>query len=143
MSEVRCRKHLVQVLPALLAYLVLFIGFVVAFLVCYLRSAPDAVGLQIGLQVIALWAGAKFIWGYLKWMANEVVVTPTRISVRSGWLSRSDRTWNLASAVVECRQGLIDRVFGIGTLVITSIDGQTTILPGLEHFVYVQRVLQG
>ena len=65
----------------------------------------------------ALWT----IWAYITWMTSHFVVTDDRIIWREGWIRKSgidiplERVNNVSN-----RQGILERIFGAGDLVIES-----------------------
>ena len=120
-----------------------FFLIVVAAVAGYLSTLPtgkaapllQAVTWGIGL-VVALWLVVK---PFLAWLTTEYTVTNRRLITRTGILSRRGHDIPLVRVNdVAYEHGLLDRMLGCGTLVISdaSQHGQV-ILPDIPH---VERV---
>lgn len=108
-------------LPVVALLLVLGAGIFLATLVPDLDPPWDTVGL-IAIGVVG---GVLLIWLFLvpfvRWRTTHFVVTTDRVIVREGVIKRSGIDIPMARIhSVRFEHGLVDRIFGCGTLVIES-----------------------
>jgi uncharacterized membrane protein YdbT with pleckstrin-like domain len=90
----------------------------------YLSSLPDSHE-NLWLTVIWVVAGlvilAYTVWPFLKWFTTTYTVTDRRLTTHSGVLNRSGHDIPLARiSDVSYQKGVLDRVFGCGTLVVSD-----------------------
>ncbi len=116
---VTTRTHVkVLLLPALAL-------IVVAGLAGYLSSLPS--GDQAGIWRLVVWviAGALIVWfsvaPFLRWLMRTYTFTNRRLITRNGVLTRRghDIPLNRVSDI-SYEKGLVDRIFGCGTLVVSG-----------------------
>ena len=90
----------------------------------YLSSLPDShqqVWLTIIWVVAALVILVWTVWPFLKWFTTTYTVTTRRRTTHSGVINRTGHDIPLARiSDVSYEKGLLDRVFGCGTLVISD-----------------------
>ena len=84
---------------------------------------PTAKNVLFGV-IWAIWlvvVGWLTVWPFFSWLTTHFVVTTRRVMYRHGVLTRSGIDIPLARInSVEFRHGLINRMFGAGTLIIES-----------------------
>ncbi len=105
--------------PALLLLLVIITAVVVALILpannesALIRAVVGA----IALAAAVMWFGVPF----LRWRTTTYELTNRRLRLRYGIISRTGRDFPLNRiSDVSFRQGVIDRIFGCGTLVVES-----------------------
>jgi uncharacterized membrane protein YdbT with pleckstrin-like domain len=94
----------------------------------YLSSLPDS-HRNIWLTLIWVVAGGVIavysVWPFLKWFTTTYTVTDRRLTTHSGVLNRTGHDIPLARiSDVSYEKGLVDRVWGCGTLVISDASEQ-------------------
>jgi membrane protein YdbS with pleckstrin-like domain len=94
----------------------------------YLSSLPDN-HRNVWLTVIWVVAGLAIvvysIWPFLKWFTTTYTVTNRRLTTHSGVLTRTGHDIPLARiSDVSYEKGLLDRLLGCGTLVISDASEQ-------------------
>jgi membrane protein YdbS with pleckstrin-like domain len=142
MNRIETRRHVLAVLPRLLGLLLLFLAFLGAFLVLFWK-APELVLAHILCQMGAIITGMCFIYSFLDWQCYSVVVTPQCVVEKWGIIFRRSRNYDLASAVLDTRQGPLARLLNLGDLIITLVHNSETIaIRGLSEFRTVCRVLE-
>lgn len=88
----------------------------------------------------ALWL---FVWPLLTWLSATYTITNRRLITRHGVLTRRGHDIPLIRiSDVEYEMGVLDRILGCGTLLISdaSTDGEVT-LPDIPHVEDAQRTL--
>lgn len=128
------------VLPAVVLALAVT-GLVMAWVLL-----PPTEGGRIGLLMVAailLYHGSRYgVHPLLRWWSTEYVLTDERLLIQRGVLVRErhdlplDRINDHAMA-----QSLLDRVFGSGTLTITSLGDQAEVMAGIPAAQLVQNTL--
>ena len=109
----------------LLPYLVLIITLGVGIWLAILAKDASSPWNSIGLIAIGAVALAVIVWLFLvplaRWRTTHFVVTTDRVMVREGVIRRTgiDIPMSRISSV-RFEHGLIDRIFGCGTLIIES-----------------------
>ncbi|MFV2143850.1 MULTISPECIES: PH domain-containing protein [Isoptericola] len=89
--------------------------------VAVVTLVPDGPGRWVGLGVLALVAVVWVFLPWLKWRTTSFSVTNQRIAMRSGLLTRVGRDIPLHRINdVSMEKGLVDRLFGCGTLVVAD-----------------------
>ncbi len=96
---------------------------------------------MVGLVIVARWS----VWPFLNWLTSRYVVTNERILTNHGVIRRYGRTMPLSRVNdVSFDHGLVDRMLGCGTLVVSSAGEQGQLLlydvPKVET---VQREIYG
>lgn len=94
-----------------------------------------------GLVIVARWS----LWPFLNWLTSRYIITNERILTNHGVIRRYGRTMPLSRVNdVSFDHGLIDRILGCGTLVVSSAGEQGQLLlndvPKVET---VQREIYG
>lgn len=144
MNRVETRRHLLAVLPGFVFCIVVFVVFLGASVLLYLWLTPDAAHLHLACNVVALLAGGSLVQGYIAWQFFIVIVTPQRIVTRWGFIFQHSRSYDLASAVVDCEQGAVDRWIDMGDLVLRSPHSDSVVrIDGLADFQAIRRVIEG
>ena len=98
---------------------------IVAGLAGYLTSLPSGDSAWIWRLVIWVIAGAMIVWfcvaPFLRWLHTTYTFTSRRLITRTGILTRRghDIPMNRISDV-SYEKGLVDRIFGCGTLVVSD-----------------------
>ncbi|SFS40841.1 PH domain-containing protein [Saccharopolyspora flava] len=80
----------------------------------------------------------------LRWRTTHFVITTHRLMVREGVFTRSGidiPMWRINS--VRCRRGLVDRLFGCGTLVVESASDEPLEFDDIPQVEQVQTLLYG
>ncbi len=121
-----------------------------------LLALAPAVGLTIGflpggspapVRLVVVLAGAAVLlrWvvrPFLTWWNTVYAVSTMRIMAYRGVVRRSGHEVPLSAVVdVSVEQGVVDRVTGSGTLVVSSAGGVELALPDVPQVVAVQRAL--
>jgi uncharacterized membrane protein YdbT with pleckstrin-like domain len=102
------------------------------------RAAPLLVAVIWGLAlVVAVWLVAK---PFLRWLTTTYTVTDRRLITRTGILSRRGHDIPVPRiSDVAYEHGLVDRLLGCGTLVISDASEQGRVrLPDIPHVEQVQ-----
>jgi uncharacterized membrane protein YdbT with pleckstrin-like domain len=106
--------------PAFLLLLVVAVAIVVIFVLPTGSSNLWPIRLVVGVAALVAaitWFGVPF----LRWRTTTYELTNRRLRLRYGILSRTGRDFPLNRiSDVSFRQGVIDRIFGCGTLVVES-----------------------
>lgn len=122
--------------------LLLIVGVAVTVIVLLPASVGSRADLVIGLVALFL-AIPVFGLPFLRWRTTVYEITTRRLRLREGILTRSGRDFPLNRiSDVSFSQGLVDRVFGCGRLIVES-PGETgqlilSEIPGVRR---VQAVL--
>ena len=106
--------------PALILLLIIAAALVAVF---FLPQNPtDQWPIRLAVGVVALVAAiAGFGVPFLKWRTTTYELTNRRLCLRQGILTRSGRDFPLNRiSDVSFKQGLIDRLFGCGRLIVES-----------------------
>ena len=94
----------------------------------YLSSLPDshqnvwlpAIWVIAGLAIL-VWS----VWPFLKWFTTTYTVTNRRLTTHSGVINRTGHDIPLARiSDVSYEKGLLDRIFGCGTLIVSDASEQ-------------------
>ncbi|RRO12770.1 PH domain-containing protein [Saccharopolyspora rhizosphaerae] len=124
--------------------LVLFVvvgGF--SYLAALVAATPWRVTVWIALGVVGLGLIAWFTLAPLaRWRTTHFVITTNRLMVREGVFTRSGidiPMWRINS--VRFRRGLVDRVFGCGTLVVESASDEPLEFDDIPQVEQVQTLL--
>jgi membrane protein YdbS with pleckstrin-like domain len=102
---------------------------IIAGLAGYLTSLPSGDSAGIWRLVIWVIAGAMIVWfcvaPFLRWLHTTYTFTSRRLITRTGILTRRghDIPLNRISDV-SYEKGLLDRIFGCGTLVVSDASEQ-------------------
>jgi uncharacterized membrane protein YdbT with pleckstrin-like domain len=128
--------------PGGLLLLIIIVAVVVMFLLPSNAVSLGLIRLLIGVVALA----AVFAWvgiPLLKWRATSYELTNRRLRLRDGILTRNGRDFPLNRiSDVSFQQGLIDRIFGCGKLIVESPGEQgQLILPDVPEVQQVQGVL--
>jgi membrane protein YdbS with pleckstrin-like domain len=104
-----------------------------------LQPANTIVGLVaavVAVPVVAIWVVIPF----LRWMTSTYTVTNRRLITRHGILSRTGRDIPLFRINdVAYEKGLLDRLLGCGTLIISDATEKAgVVLPDIPHVEQVQ-----
>ena len=100
-----------------------------------------------GRVAVAVLAGLVLLrWvvlPFLRWRATRVVVTDRRVLTRSGIVSRHGRDLPLSRVDdLAFSRTLVDRVFGSGTVVLSSAgERPALVLPAMPHVALLQATL--
>lgn len=130
----------VLIRPVLLLAVAVGVGAYLATLVAGQSwHAVALIAIAVVVVVVVLW----FTVGPLiRWRTTHFIVTTERVMAREGVLRRTGidiPLWRVNS--VQFRHGLIDRVFGCGTLVIESASEAPLEFDDIPAVEYVQTVL--
>ena len=138
----RLHPHWKTVLRPFFLLIVIVVAAIVALVMLPAGSsagaARDAIGIVVFLAVI--------VWGVLpllRWQTTTYELTTKRLCTRSGIMTRRDRDIPLTRINdVSLEQGVLDRLFGAGRLVVESAGehGQI-VLTDTPHVEYVQATL--
>jgi uncharacterized membrane protein YdbT with pleckstrin-like domain len=122
---------------------VVVLGVVVGA-VAVMTLVPEGFGRWVGLGVLALVTVVWVVVPWLTWRSTSFSVTNQRIAMRSGLVTRVGRDIPLYRINdVAMEKGLIDRMFGCGTLVVSdATEKQGMVLPDVPDVEDVHRRLQ-
>jgi membrane protein YdbS with pleckstrin-like domain len=94
----------------------------------YLSSLPDShrkVWLTIIWVVVGILVAMYSVWPFLKWFTTTYTVTNRRLTTHTGVISRTGHDIPLARiSDVSYEKGVLDRLLGCGTLVISDASEQ-------------------
>lgn len=112
--------------------------------VAVMTLVPEGVGRWVGLGVLVLVAVVWVVVPWLKWRTTSFSVTSQRIAMRSGLVTRVGRDIPLYRINdVAMEKGIVDRMFGCGTLVVSdATEKQGMVLPDVPDVEDVHRRLQ-
>ncbi len=104
------------------AVLLLIIAVALIVIIFLPQNSTDLWPVRLAVGVAAL--AAAIVWfgvPFLKWRTTTYEVTNRRLRLREGIVSRSGRDFPLNRiSDVSFKQGLIDRLFGCGQLIVES-----------------------
>jgi len=110
----------IMVRPALLLLLIVAAAVTIMLVLPQSVAGHGAIRLIVGLVALlaaVIWFGTPF----LRWRTTIYEVTSRRLRLREGIISRSGRDFPLNRiSDVSFSQGLIDRMFGCGRLIVES-----------------------
>jgi membrane protein YdbS with pleckstrin-like domain len=117
------------------------IFLVVAALITTLMMAPHNSVLALGAAVVAI--PVLVVWSlfpFMAWMSSTYTVTNRRLITRHGVLTRTGRDIPLFRINdVAYQMGLIDRILGCGTLIISdATENAGVVLPDIPNVEQVQ-----
>src|SRR5450631_334895 len=124
-----------MILPGVV--LVLVVGGVIAVLMMKPNNAGVALAAAVvAVPILILWSLIPF----LAWISSTYTVTNRRLITRHGVLTRTGRDIPLFRINdVAYRMGLLDRLMGCGTLVISdATENAGVVLPDIPHVEQVQ-----
>ncbi|MDO5504532.1 MAG: PH domain-containing protein [Actinomycetia bacterium] len=118
------RTHIKALVPALLWAVFLIIMLVVVGRLFSGREAYDVtmLGARIIAALLALWL---VVWPVLNWFTARFTITNRRVSHRHGVITRKGRDIPLHRVNdIAIERGLLDRMLGCGTLVVSDATQQ-------------------
>jgi uncharacterized membrane protein YdbT with pleckstrin-like domain len=142
---VSTRTHAKALIGALLVLLIT--AFATAFAAALVDRNVDGVARDVLVGLIAVVALVIFVWFVLRrfvsWYTTTYTFTNRRFIQRSGFIAKEGRTIPLNRiSGVDFEIGLVDRLFGCGTLVVSDASEQGTVplhdIPRVEE---VQRIV--
>jgi uncharacterized membrane protein YdbT with pleckstrin-like domain len=139
------RTHVKVLLGALLV--LLLTAFVAAFAAALVNKNVDGTPRKALLVVVGVLALAIVLWYVLRrfvsWYTTTYTFTNRRFIQRAGFIAKEGRTIPLNRiSGVDFEIGLIDRLFGCGTLVVSDASEQGRVpLKDIPHVEEVQRVV--
>ena len=142
---VSTRTHVKALLGALLV--LLLTAFATAFAAALVDRNVDGVSRDVLMGAIAVAALVLLVWyvlrPFVRWYTTTYTFTNRRFIQRSGFIAKEGRTIPLNRiSGVDFEIGVIDRIFGCGTLVVSDASEQGTVplhdIPRVEE---VQRVV--
>jgi len=114
----------------------------------YLASLPDStndnkntyyIAIAVGFALIALWF---FVRPFLTWITATYTVTNRRLTTHQGVVTRTGHDIQLARiSDVSYEKGLLDRLLGCGTLVISDASDLGVKLPDVPKVAERQRII--
>jgi len=143
---VSTREHVKALLKPFLILLVLV--FLVSFIAAQVNGnvSDDTASTGIGV-IVGVVAVIVLVWWVLRpfvtWATTTYTFTDRRFIQRSGFIAKEGRTIPLNRiSGVDFEMGLIDRIFGCGTLVVTDASESGTVpLKDIPRVEEVQRVV--
>ncbi len=136
-----------MVVPVVVLLLVVAL---VSFLAAFIGAQSWGLWARIVLLVIALALVIRFtLMPLIRWRTTHFVITNRRVLVREGLVTRRGMDIPMRRITgVEFRQGLLERLLGVGTLVIESPSEDALEfrdIPGVEsaHALLYQEVAKG
>jgi uncharacterized membrane protein YdbT with pleckstrin-like domain len=110
----------IMVRPALILLLIVAAAITIMLVLPRSASGQGTIRLVVGLVALlaaVIWFGTPF----LRWRTTIYEVTTKRLRLREGIISRSGRDFPLNRiSDVSFSQGLLDRMFGCGRLIVES-----------------------
>ena len=135
------RTHPKILIPAVLVLLVT--TFLAVYLVTQVSDRVDGDGTRSALEiVIGVLAAAVLLWfvvrPFVSWLFTTYTFTDRRFIQRTGFVAREGRTIPLNRiSGVDFEVGVVDRLFGCGTLVVSDASEQGRVelrdIPRVEH----------
>ncbi|MFW6775269.1 PH domain-containing protein [Nocardioides sp. CPCC 205120] len=121
---VSTRTHVKELFGALLVLLL-----VVAAVVTLLAVLPDGRAGDVGRIATGVVAAAALVWfvvrPFVRWLTTTYTFTTRRFIARSGFIAKEGRTIPLNRiSGVDFDIGVVDRIFGCGTLVVSDASQQ-------------------
>lgn len=114
----------------------------------YLASLPDSdndnkkalyIAIAVGFVLIAVWF---FVRPFLRWITATYTVTNRRLTTHQGVVTRTGHDIQLARiSDVSYEKGLLDRILGCGTLVISDASDLGVKLPDVPKVAERQRII--
>lgn len=139
------RTHIKVLFGTILILLVT--GFVTAFLAAQIKDINSDGVRTVAWIALAVVALIVLVWWVLRrfmlWLTSRYIFTDRRFIQRSGLIAKEGRTIPLNRiAGVDFEMGIIDRIFGCGTLIVSdaSEDGRVP-LKDIPHVERVQKVV--
>ena len=143
---VSTRTHVKVLLGTLLTLLVTV--FVVAFVAAQIDKRVDSggwrTGLWIALAVVALLVLVRWVLApFVRWYTTTYTFTNRRFMQRTGFIAKEGRTIPLNRiSGVDFEIGVVDRLFGCGTLVVSDASEQGRVaLRDIPRVEQVQRLV--
>lgn len=142
---VSTRTHVKALIGALLV--LLLTAFATAFVAALVESNLDGIARTILMAAVALVALAvvvKYVVGpFVRWYTTTYTFTNRRFIQRSGLIAKEGRTIPLNRiSGVDFEIGVVDRVFGCGTLVVSDASEQGRVpLEDIPRVEEVQRIV--
>jgi uncharacterized membrane protein YdbT with pleckstrin-like domain len=140
------RTHVKVLLGAVLR--LLLTAFLTALLVTlvsrYVGNDGARNGLRLGVLAVALVIFVRMVLRpFLRWYTTTYTFTNRRFIERSGYIARTGRTIPLNRiSGVDYEQGVGDRLFGCGTLVVSDANETGTVpLRDIPHVEDAQRIV--
>ena len=113
-----------------------------------LSKVPDitddnrGIGYGVVLVIMAVLALIFFVWPFLNWLTATYTVTNRRLTTHQGVITRTGHDIQLTRiSDVSYEKGLLDRILGCGTLVISDASELGVKLPDVPRVVERQRVI--
>jgi len=101
---------------------------------------PDPAVRSVLGVVLALLLVRLCLVPWLRWRSTRLVVTDERLLLRAGVVRGTSRELPLDDVVdVSTERGPLDRLLGSGTLVLSTVDGEPLVLPGVPDVGGVQQ----
>jgi uncharacterized membrane protein YdbT with pleckstrin-like domain len=142
---VSTRTHVKALLGALLV--LLLTAFAAAFLAALVDRNVEGLSRTILLSLLGIVALFIFLWHVLRrfvtWYTTTYTFTNRRFIQRSGFIAKEGRTIPLNRiSGVDFEIGVVDRLFGCGTLVVSDASEQGTVpLKDIPRVEEVQRIV--
>jgi uncharacterized membrane protein YdbT with pleckstrin-like domain len=113
-----------------------------AIIVISLEKAGNA-GITISaiLCLGLIFSVLPLVSAYIRFRFSSFIITSRRISIKRGWLSRN--TFEMLLPKIESihvEQGILDRMFGTGVVVINGTGGSHELFPGIRHAIEFRRM---
>lgn len=135
------RTHVkVLLVPVLVLLLTVFVA---TYLLAQVAGGVDGASTRRGLEIaIGVVAAVVLVWfvlrPFLRWYFTSYTFTDRRFIQRTGMIAREGRTIPLNRiSGVDFEVGVVDRVFGCGTLVVSDASEQGRValhdIPRVEH----------
>jgi len=133
---VSTRTHPKALIGPVLVLVVLVVVAVLASMVAPEGNWGTALGFAVG-AISALVVARWVIWPFITWLTTTYTFTNRRFIARSGFIAKEGRTIPLNRiSGVDFEIGVVDRIFGCGTLIVTdaSAEGrvEVTDIPRVE-----------
>jgi uncharacterized membrane protein YdbT with pleckstrin-like domain len=113
-----------------------------------LSKVPDItedhkdIGYGVVLVIMAVLALIFFVWPFLNWLTATYTVTNRRLTTHQGVLTRTGHDIQLTRiSDVSYEKGILDRILGCGTLVISDASDLGVKLPDVPKVAERQRII--
>jgi uncharacterized membrane protein YdbT with pleckstrin-like domain len=125
-----------------------FLWPVVAIVIAAEVLIPSGKGTSVERLAAAIVAFVLLMWwliySLLRWRTTRYELTTRRMRIRTGIFARTGRDISLSAITdVSFRKGLLDKLLGCGTLVVSAGEDGELALPEVPHVERVRSTLSG
>ncbi|RNL63019.1 PH domain-containing protein [Nocardioides marmoriginsengisoli] len=130
------------VVPSLILIVIAGVGGFLLSKVPDITDEHRGIGYGVVLAIMAVLALIFFVWPFLTWLTATYTVTNRRLTTHQGVITRTGHDIQLARiSDVSYEKGLLDRILGCGTLVISDASDLGVKLPDVPKVEERQRII--